>query len=61
MIEVTDEVRYARSGELNIAYRVVGEGPLDLVWVPNWLSTSTSGARSRDLRASSTGSLRLRG
>ena len=30
--------RYARSGELNIAYQVVGGGSLDLVWVPNWLS-----------------------
>jgi class 3 adenylate cyclase len=38
MIDVGEEVRYARSGELNIAYRVLGEGPLDLVWVPNWLS-----------------------
>jgi hypothetical protein len=38
MIDVAEEVRYARCGELNIAYRVVGEGPLDLVWVPNWLS-----------------------
>jgi pimeloyl-ACP methyl ester carboxylesterase len=24
--------RYARSGEVNIAYQVVGDGPLDLVW-----------------------------
>lgn len=28
------EPRYARSGDLNIAYQVVGEGPLDLVVVP---------------------------
>jgi class 3 adenylate cyclase len=27
------EVRYARSGEVNIAYSVVGEGPFDLVFV----------------------------
>jgi pimeloyl-ACP methyl ester carboxylesterase len=25
-------VRYARSGDLNIAYQVVGEGPPDLIW-----------------------------
>ena len=31
-------IRYARAGELNIAYQTVGEGDLDLVWVPNWLS-----------------------
>ena len=30
--------RYARSGELNIAYQVVGEGPLDLVYVPGFVS-----------------------
>jgi pimeloyl-ACP methyl ester carboxylesterase/class 3 adenylate cyclase len=28
------EVRYARSGEVNIAYQVVGDGPFDLVVVP---------------------------
>ncbi len=30
--------RYARCQDLNIAYQVVGEGALDLVWVPNWIS-----------------------
>lgn len=30
--------RYARSGDLNIAYQVVGEGPLDLVYVPGFVS-----------------------
>ena len=29
--------RYARSGDVNIAYQVVGEGP-DLVYVPGWIS-----------------------
>ena len=28
------ETRYARSGDVNIAYQVVGDGPLDLVFVP---------------------------
>ena len=31
-------VRYARSGDLHIAYQVVGEGRLDLVYVPGWIS-----------------------
>jgi class 3 adenylate cyclase/pimeloyl-ACP methyl ester carboxylesterase len=31
------ETRYARSGDLHIAYQVVGEGPLDLMWVPTWI------------------------
>src|SRR5205809_1775336 len=32
------ETRYTRSGDLNIAYQVVGDGPLDLVYVPGWIS-----------------------
>jgi pimeloyl-ACP methyl ester carboxylesterase len=30
--------RYARSGDLHIAYQVVGDGSLDLVFVPGWVS-----------------------
>jgi class 3 adenylate cyclase len=29
---------YAKSGDVNIAYQVVGEGPFDLIWVPGWIS-----------------------
>ena len=32
------ETRYARSGELNIAYQMIGEGPFDLVYVPGFVS-----------------------
>ena len=32
------ETRYAKSGDVNIAYQVVGERPLDLVYVPGWIS-----------------------
>src|SRR5881394_35795 len=32
------QTRYALSGDAHIAYQVVGDGPLDLVIVPNWLS-----------------------
>jgi pimeloyl-ACP methyl ester carboxylesterase len=32
------ETQYARSGDLNIAYQVTGEGPRDLVYVPGWVS-----------------------
>jgi class 3 adenylate cyclase len=32
------ETRYAKSGDVNIAYQVVGEGPFDLIWVPGWIS-----------------------
>ena len=31
-------VRYARNGELNIAYQVVGDGPADLLMIPGWFS-----------------------
>jgi pimeloyl-ACP methyl ester carboxylesterase len=30
--------RYAQSGDLNIAYVVEGDQPLDLVWIPPWIS-----------------------
>jgi pimeloyl-ACP methyl ester carboxylesterase/class 3 adenylate cyclase len=32
------ETHYAKSGEINIAYQVVGNGPLDLVFVPGFIS-----------------------
>ena len=32
------ETRYARSGDFRIAYQVVGQGALDLVFVPGFLS-----------------------
>src|SRR5262245_59529550 len=35
---VRPETRYARSGDVSIAYQVVGEGPFDLVVVPGWIS-----------------------
>jgi DNA-binding SARP family transcriptional activator/pimeloyl-ACP methyl ester carboxylesterase len=31
-------IRYARSGDLSIAYQVTGDGPVDLVLVPGWVS-----------------------
>jgi class 3 adenylate cyclase len=35
---VPPRTRYARSGEVNIAYQVVGDRPIDLVYVPGWVS-----------------------
>ncbi len=32
------QVHYARSGDANIAYQVVGTGPIDLVFVMGWVS-----------------------
>src|SRR6201982_2748320 len=33
------EPRYALNGDLRVAYRVSREGPRDIVFVPNWLTT----------------------
>jgi class 3 adenylate cyclase len=39
MTEGIPPIRYTKaSGDVNIAYRVVGDGPLDLVWVPGLFS-----------------------
>jgi class 3 adenylate cyclase len=32
------QTRYAKSGDVNIAYQAVGQGPPDLVYVPGWVS-----------------------
>lgn len=32
------QVNYARSGDINIAYQVVGKGPRDLVYIPGFVS-----------------------
>jgi pimeloyl-ACP methyl ester carboxylesterase len=37
-MDVRPETGYARSGNVNIAYQVVGDGPFDLVYVPGWIS-----------------------
>ena len=32
------QTKYAKSGDVHIAYQVVGEGPFDLVVIPGWIS-----------------------
>ena len=49
------ETRYAVSGDVSIAYQVVGDGPLDLVHVAGWSRTSSCCGRSRLRRASTSG------
>ncbi len=34
----TPQTRYAKSGDVHLAYQVVGDGPRDLVLVPGWVS-----------------------
>lgn len=38
MVPAVPQTRYATSGELSIAYQVVGEGDVDIVYVPGWVS-----------------------
>jgi pimeloyl-ACP methyl ester carboxylesterase len=35
---MTPDTHYAKSGDVNIAYQVVGDAPRDLVLVPGWIS-----------------------
>lgn len=37
-MSATTETKYARSGNVHIAYQVVGSGALDLIFVPGWVS-----------------------
>lgn len=37
-VDAVPEVRYTTSGDVNIAYQVFGEGPIDLVFVMGWVS-----------------------
>lgn len=36
------QTKYAKSGNINIAYQVVGTGPFDPVYVMGWVSTWTT-------------------
>ena len=35
---MTPETRYAKSGDVHIAYQVIGDGPVDLVFVSGWIT-----------------------
>jgi pimeloyl-ACP methyl ester carboxylesterase len=35
---MTPETRYAKSGDVSIAYQVLGSGSLDLIYVMGWVS-----------------------
>jgi pimeloyl-ACP methyl ester carboxylesterase/DNA-binding winged helix-turn-helix (wHTH) protein len=37
-LERTPETMYAKNGDVNIAYQVIGDAPLDLVFVMGWVS-----------------------
>ncbi len=35
---IAPKTRYAQSGDVSIAYQIVGEGPIDLVYTPGFVS-----------------------
>ena len=35
---IASQARYAKSGDVNIAYQVTGSGPFDLIFVPGFVS-----------------------
>jgi len=41
------EIKYAKSGDVNIAFEIRGDGPVDLVYVPGWWS-NLEAARASD-------------
>ncbi len=41
------EIQYARNGGVAIAYQVVGEGDVDLVYVPDFVSNLAGGGSIR--------------
>jgi class 3 adenylate cyclase len=41
---MTRETRYAKNGDVNIAYQVMGEGPLDIVLVHGWVQSFDAAA-----------------
>lgn len=43
--------KYAKSGDLHIAYQVFGDGPIDVVYVPTWISNVEILAEEPTVRA----------
>jgi hypothetical protein len=35
--------RYVKSDDVHVAYQVIGEGPVDLLWVPGFVSHMEAG------------------
>jgi pimeloyl-ACP methyl ester carboxylesterase/class 3 adenylate cyclase len=39
-------IRYVKSDDVHVAYQVIGDGPLDLLWVPGFVSNMEAGWQS---------------
>jgi hypothetical protein len=35
---VVPETKYVKSGDVHIAYAVLGQGPIDLIFIPGWVT-----------------------
>ncbi len=46
--EVIPQTRYTKSGDVTIAYQVLGDGPIDLVYAPGWVSNVEYGWQNPD-------------
>jgi hypothetical protein len=57
---MTSETRYAKNGDLNIAYQVMGEGPLDIVFVHGWVQSFDAATEINRSSTSTGGSPRSR-
>ena len=55
------KTRYAQSGDVSIAYQVVGDGPFDLILAPGFVSHAEALWEYPELRVGSTASPRFRG
>ena len=51
--ETIPRTLYTKSGDVTIAYQVLGDGPIDIVYAPGWISNVNTDGRTRILRASS--------
>lgn len=38
LVLLKPKTNYTKSGSFNIAYQVTGEGPIDIVYIPGWVS-----------------------
>ncbi len=54
------EIHYARNGDVALAYQVLGDGPLDLVFLPAFINDIEIAGRARRMRGSSDASRRSR-
>jgi hypothetical protein len=45
-----DEIHYARNGGIAVVYQVVGDGDVDLVYVPDYVSNLVHGWESHHRR-----------